>query len=72
MVGRFSEEIMNDNEKRLIEICGLNKLNITNSNYKHNEIHQYRYIQGTSTYRYKKLGNLKRLSTTYYSGMVLI
>ncbi|XP_060528331.1 craniofacial development protein 2-like [Cylas formicarius] len=50
-VGHFGEDTINDNGERLIEICELNDLKITNGFYKHKDIHKYTWIQETRNLR---------------------
>ncbi|XP_030747932.1 craniofacial development protein 2-like [Sitophilus oryzae] len=46
-IGRFGEEITNDNGERVIEICQLNDLKVTNGFFRHKDIHRYTWTQET-------------------------
>lgn len=46
-VGCFGEDTLNDNGERIIAICELNNLRITNGFYKHRNIHKYTWTQPT-------------------------
>lgn len=47
VIGRFGEEITNDNGERVIEICELNDLKVTNGFFRHKDIHRYTWTQET-------------------------
>lgn len=47
IIGPFGENIVNDNGKRLIDICEQNSLKILNGFYQYREIHKYIWHQDT-------------------------
>lgn len=47
VVGRYGEETVNDNGKRLIEVCMQYGLKIWNGFFKHKDIHKFTWIRGT-------------------------
>ena len=51
VVGRYGEEIINDNGDKLIDICEQNSLKILNGYFKHKRIHQYTWHQDTQELR---------------------
>ena len=50
-VGRFGEQISNDNGERLIDLCELNDLKITNGFFEHKNIRKYTWTQETRKLR---------------------
>lgn len=50
-IKNFGKTTINDNEERLIEFCQNNNIKITNSFYKHKEIHKYTWTQPTQQLR---------------------
>lgn len=51
IVGKYGEEVVNDNGERLINLCEANSLKITNGFFKHKNIHKYTWHQDTRQQR---------------------
>lgn len=51
IVGKFGEEVVNENGERLIELCQQYELKIWNGFFEHKEIHKYTWIQPTRNLR---------------------
>lgn len=47
VVGRYGEEVINDNGERLIDLCTQNGLKILNGFYPHKSVHKFTWIQET-------------------------
>lgn len=50
-IGRFGEAVTNGSGERIIELCEMNSLKITNGFYRHKDIHKYTWVQETRNLR---------------------
>ena len=50
-MGRFGEEVINDNGVKFIDICEQSSVNILNGYFEHKRIHQYTWHQDTQELR---------------------
>ena len=52
VIGRYGEDVCNDNGWRLINVCDQNNLRILNGFYPHRDIHRYTWTQHTRNLKY--------------------